>query len=66
MMATSNHIKKNCLRLGPSSIGSKCSNVGGDVIDDIATQKLGFLPEGMLKKIEDYLKYRFPSNILLV
>ena len=60
-MAASNHIKKKCLGLGPSSIGSKRSNVGGDVIDDIAKQKLDFLPDVMLEKIEDYLKDRFPE-----
>ena len=60
-MAQSNHIESKCLHLGPSSIGSKAGNLGGDVIDDIAKQKLGFLPDGMLKEIEKYLKDRFPE-----
>ena len=61
VMAPSNHIESKCLHLGPSSIGSKAGNVGGDVIDDIAKRKLGFLPDGMLEEIEKYLKDRFPT-----
>ena len=59
-MATSPHIEQKCLGLGPSSIGLKTKNVGGDVIDDIAKQKLGEL-KGMIEKIENYLKDRFPE-----
>ena len=54
-MALSNHIQSKCLHLGPSSIGSKAGNLGGNVIDDIAKQKLEFLPDGMLEEIEKYL-----------
>ena len=60
-MAASNHIPKKCLGLGPSFIGSKSGNVGGDVIDDIVKQKLDYLPEGMIDKIENYLNDRFPE-----
>ena len=60
-MASSNHIKSKCLGLGPSCIGSKVGIVGGNVIDDIAKQKLKCLPLGMIAKIEDYLRDRFPE-----
>ena len=55
------HISSKCLELGSSSIGSKTRSVHGDVIDEIAKQKLNDLPEGMLEKIEDYLRDRFPE-----
>ena len=60
-MDSTNHISSKCLELGPSSIGSKSCSVGGDIIDEIAKQKLSDLPEGMLEKIEDYLRDRFPE-----
>ena len=60
-MATSSHNKNKCLKLGVSYIGSKSRNIGGDVIDDIAKQKLASLPDGMLERIENYLQDRFPE-----
>ena len=52
----------NCLKLGPTQIGSKTKNMGNDVFDNV-TLKLKNTPEAkfLIEETEKYLKQQFKS-----
>ena len=52
----------NCLKLGPTPIGSKTKNMGNDVFDNV-TLKLKNTPEAkfLIEETQKYLKQQFKS-----